>query len=143
MPNRREFDHIGRYNFMVEIDGVTQGAFMDVVGLESTTDIVEYNDGESMFVRKRPGLNSCSNITLRRGFVNTDELWNWRKAVADGRVERKSGSIIISDDEGGEIMRYNFFEAWPCRWRLSALRANESKALFEEIELAVEKIERG
>ncbi len=143
MPNRREFVHIGRYNFKVEISGVTQGAFMDVVGLESTTDIVEYNDGESMFVRKRPGLNSCSNITLRRGFVNTDELWNWRKAVADGKVERKSGSIIICDDEGGEIMRYNFFEAWPCRWRLSALRANESKALIEEIELAVEKIERG
>ena len=142
MPNRRQFDHIGRYNFKVEINGVTQGAFMDVEGLESMTDVVEFNDGDSDFVRKRPGLTKCSNITLKRGFVNTDELWTWRNAVIEGQVERKNGSIIICDDSGGEIVRYNFFEAWPCRWKLSALQANESKALFEVIELVVEKIER-
>ena len=143
MPHRRQFDPIGRYNFKVEINGVTQGAFMDVIGLESMTDVVEFSDGDNIYVRKRPGITSCSNITLKRGFINTDELWNWRKAVIDGKVERKSGSIMICDDTGEEIIRYNFFEAWPCRWKLSALRANENKALFEEIELAVEWIERG
>jgi phage tail-like protein len=144
MPNRRPgIDHIGRFNFKVEIEGITVGAFMDVVGLESTTDMIEFNDGDSLYVRKRPGITKCSNIILRRGFVDTDELWNWRKAVIDGNVERKSGSIIICGDDGSEIMRYNFFAAWPCRWKLSALRSIQSETLFEEIELAVEKIERG
>jgi phage tail-like protein len=144
MPNRRPgIDHIGRFNFKVEIEGITVGAFMDVVGLESTTDMIEFNDGDSLYVRKRPSITKCSNIILRRGFVDTDELWNWRKAVIDGNVERKSGSIIICGDDGSEIMRYNFFEAWPCRWKLSALRSIQSENLFEEIELAVEKIERG
>ncbi|MFX0210796.1 MAG: phage tail protein [Candidatus Hodarchaeota archaeon] len=143
MPTRRSDDHIGNHNFKVEIVGVTQAAFMDVEGLESKTVVVEFSDGDSICVRKRPGLNSCSNIILKRGFINTDELWNWRKKVIDGMVERKDGSIIICDDSGIEIMRYNFFEAWPCRWSLSALRANESKDLVEEIELAVERIERG
>ena len=38
MPNRRTHDPIGNYNFRVEIEGVTQGAFKAVEGLDSITD---------------------------------------------------------------------------------------------------------
>jgi phage tail-like protein len=143
MPNRRAFDHIGNYNFKVEIEGVTVGAFMEVSGLESTTEVLETGDGDDLNVRKRPGRTSYTNIVLRRGFTNTDELWKWRQQVVNGQVERKSGSIVLCDDTGGEIMRYNFFEAWPCRWKSSMLSARERGTVFEEIEIVVEKIERG
>ena len=53
------------------------------------------------------------NLGMGSGYINTDELWMWRKAVIDGKVERKSGSVILCADDGSEIMRYNFFEAWP------------------------------
>ncbi len=109
MPNRREFDHIGAFNFKVEIEGVTQSAFSEVLGLETSTDVVEYQDGEDIVLRKRPGRTLYSNIIMRRGYVNTDELWQWRKNVIDGKVERKSGSVILCGDDGSEIMRYNFF----------------------------------
>jgi phage tail-like protein len=143
MPNRREFDHIGNYNFRVEIADIAVGACMEVSGLESTTEVHETGDGEDLTIRKRPGRTSYSNIVLRRGFTNTDELWTWRKSVVDGRVERKCGSIVLCDDAGGEIMRYNFFDAWPCRWKSSMLSAKERGTVFEEIEIVVEKIERG
>ena len=84
-----------------------------------------------------------SNIVLRRGFTNTDELWLWHKAVTEGHVERKTGSILICDDAGEEITRYNFFEAWPCRWKSSPLSAQQRGTLIEEIEIVVEKIEHG
>lgn len=103
----------------------------------------ETGDGDNQIVRKRPGRTSYTNIVLKRGFTNTDELWVWRKAVVDGRVKRKSSTIILCDDAGGEIMRYNFFEAWPCRWKSSMLSAQERETVFEEIEIVVEKIERG
>jgi len=143
MATRREFDHIGGFTFKVEIAGVTVGKFMDVMGLESLTDVIEFTDGDDLIVRKRPGRTRCSNIILRRGFINSDELWKWREKVIDGAVERRNGSIIICGEDGNEITRYNFFEAWPCRWKLSPLQSNESKNLVEVIELAVEKIERG
>lgn len=143
MPNRRPFDHIGNFNFRVEISGVTVAAFMEVDGLESTTEVVEFSDGDNLIVRKRPGRTEFSNIILRRGFVNSDELWQWRKTVIDGRIERKAGSIILLGDDGSEVMRYNFFEAWPCRWKSSPLRAGASGTLFEEVELVVENLERG
>lgn len=144
MPNRREFDHIGAFNFRVEIEGVTQGEFFFVSGLQGATAAIEFRNGNGGLLRKRPGRTRYGNLTLRRGFTNSNELFDWYKAVMDGTVERKSGSIIIvGDDSGDEIVRYNFFEAWPCRWMLSDFDSNDDEVLFEEIELAIEKIERG
>ena len=144
MPNRRPNDHLVTSKFKIEIDGVTQGAFAAMDGIESNTEVVHFADGEDITERKRPGRTRYSNIVLKRGYVNTDELWNWYKSVADGRVERKSGSVILVGDDGTEILRYNFFEAWPCRWKSFVLNASsKTKSLIEELEIAVEKIERG
>ena len=143
MPNRREFDHIGNYNFKVEIEGVTVGAFTEVSGLEAVTEVLETSDGDALPIRKRPGRTTYSNIVLGRGFTNTDELWLWYKAVTDGKVERRNGSIIFCDDAGGEITRYDFFEAWPCRWKTSTLSSRQRGTLIEEIEIVVEKLQHG
>ncbi|MCZ6602449.1 MAG: phage tail protein [Planctomycetota bacterium] len=143
MPNRRSHDPIGNYNFRVEIEGVTQGAFKAVEGLDSQTEIIEYQDGDDITLRKRPGKTRYSNIVLKRGFVNSQEFWDWRKAVVDGKVDRKSGSVILLDDSGGEVMRYNFFEGWPCSWKGFELNGRGSEASVEEIQIAVERIERG
>lgn len=143
MPNRREYDHLFNGRFKIEIEGVTQGAFTECGGLEVHVDVVQFNDGSELRTRKRPGRPGASNIVLRRGVVNTTDLWQWMKAVLDGRVERKSGSVIVCDDVGDEIYRYNFFEAWPCRWKSLELRADQPGSLVEEIEIVVETIERG
>ena len=143
MPNRRGHDHIGQFNFKVEIEGVTVGAFRNVEGLDSETEVVEYQDGDDIILRKRPGRTKYSNIVFKRGYVNTDELWQWRKRVIDGVVERKSGSVILCADDGSEIMRYNFFEGWPCKWKGFSLDGKGNDVTVEEVVLAVEKIERG
>ncbi|MEY3013413.1 MAG: hypothetical protein RIT45_2148 [Pseudomonadota bacterium] len=143
MPNRRAFDHIGNFNFKVEVEGVTTGAFRNVEGLDSETEIVEYQDGDDLILRKRPGRTKYSNVTLKRGYINNTELWEWRKAVIEGKVQRKSGSIILCADDGTEVMRYNFFEAWPTKWKGFTLDGKGTDVNVEELELAVEKIERG
>jgi len=142
MPARRTHDHIGSYNFKVEIEGVTTGAFKAVDGLDSETEVIEYQDGDDLTLRKRPGRTKYANIVLKRGYVNSTEFWDWRKKVVQGKVERKSGSVILLDDAGEEVMRYNFFEAWPCSWRGFSLDGKGSDNAVEEVELAVEKVER-
>jgi phage tail-like protein len=145
MPNRRPHDHLLGTRFRIEIEGVTQsvGTFTAVEGLEVSVDVVSYADGSDLIGRKRPGRIHYGNIVLKRGFIHTDELWNWFKAVIDGKIERKAGSVIVCGDDGSEIMRYNFFEGWPCRWKNFSLDASFSRTLVEELEIAVEKIERG
>jgi phage tail-like protein len=140
--NRRTHDHIGGFNFKVEIEGVTQAAFKNVEGLDAETEIVEYQDGDDIILRKRPGRTKYANVVLKRGYVSTDEFWKWRETVIKGKVERKSGSIILCNDHGAEVMRYNFFEAWPAKWKGFTLDGKGTDVVTEEIELAVERIER-
>lgn len=144
MPNRRpNIDHFFNGRFRIEIEGVVQGAFTQCSGLEAKIDVVQFNDGSDLVTRKRPGRPGVSNIVLKRGVVDGTELWEWFKSGYDGRVERRAGSVIVCDDAGSEIYRYNFFEGWPCRWKSLDLRAGEPDSLIEEIEIAVERIERG
>ncbi len=143
MPNRRPHDHLVTSKFKIEIEGVTQGAFVAMDGIESTTEVVHYADGDDIIERKRPGRTRYSNIVLKRGFVNSDELWQWYKHVVEGKIERKAGSVILVGDDGSEIMRYNFYEGWPCRWKSCVLDASGgTESIIEELEIAVEKIER-
>ena len=142
MPNRRPHDHIGNCNFHLEIEGLTAGTFRNVEGLDSETEIVEYQDGDDLTLRKRPGRTKYSNIVLKRGYVSSDELWQWRKKVMDGSVERKSGSVILCNDAGDPVMRYNFFEAWPCKWKGFTLDGKGTDAVIEEVELVIERLER-
>jgi phage tail-like protein len=137
---RRDYTTI--HNFNVEIDGVVVGGFKEVDGLESKTEVIEYQEGNERIMHKRPGKTNYSNIILRRGNLHTPELWDWRKKIVDGVQERKSGSIIVLDTAGEEIVRYNFFEAWPCRWKGPSLNSASNDALEEEIELCVEYWER-
>jgi phage tail-like protein len=142
MSTRRTFDHLGSCKFLIEIDGVPQAAFTAVEGMEAHTDVITFADGSDMKLRKRPGRTSYSNLVLKRGFVNSDQLWKWYKSVIDGKVERKAGSLIILDESMNEVLRYNFFEAWPCRWKSFVMDACASGTLVEEVEIVVEKIEK-
>jgi phage tail-like protein len=135
-------DYLPAHNFKVEIDGVITGGFKDVGGLEAEVEVVEYKDGDGMVTRKRPGRTKFSNIILRVGNADQAGLFTWRKAVIDGRTDRKSGSIIVLDRGGKESLRFNFFEAWPCRWKAPALNSPGDAFLVEEIVLASTKIQR-
>lgn len=143
MPTRKEFDHIGSTQFKIEIEGVTQGSFAAVDGMEATIEVITFVDGDGMLVRKRPGRTNYANIVFRRGFVNNPELYDWYKAASEGKAERKAGSTIVWDETANEICRYNFFKGWPCRWKSLVMQADVPGALVEELEIVIEKIERG
>ena len=92
MPTTRVDPYRG-FNFMVEIDGITQAGFQECSGLDASTDPVDYREGtDPNHVRKLSGLNKYSPITLKRGITDSDELWKWRQTVIDGKTERKNGS---------------------------------------------------
>jgi phage tail-like protein len=142
MPAAQRDDPYKRFNFVVEIDGIARAAFSEVSGLESETAVVEYRVGsEPNTVRKLPGLTKFANIVLRRGVTKDDELWNWRKAVVDGNVDRRNGSIALLDDSRNEVVRWNFRDGWPCKWEGPALNAKANEVAIETLEIAHEGLE--
>ena len=97
----------GAFNFMVEIDGVTIAGFAEVSGLDTTTDVIEYREGnQEATVRKLPGLNRFTNIVLKRGYSQASELWEWRKTVLDGQTQRTSGSISLLNEAREVVVRW-------------------------------------
>ena len=132
-----------KYNFLVEIDGITQCAFKEVSGLDSTTDPVEYREGgENTTMRKLPGKTKYSDISLKWGMTDSQEFYDWRRGVIDGAIERKNGSIILLDDQGKEQMRWNFVNAWPSKWEGPGFDASANDVAIESITLAHEGVER-
>ena len=131
------------FNFLVEIDGITQAGFQEVSGLDASTDAVDYREGaDPNHMRKLTGLNKYSAITLKRGVTDSDELWRWRKAVIDGRTERKNGSIILLDESGAEKIRWNFANAWPSKWTGPSFNATSTAVAVETLEITHEEVAR-
>lgn len=126
----------------MEIEGVARAGFSEVGGLESETAVIEYRvGGEPNTVRKLPGLTRYANIVLRRGVTKDAELWNWRKTVVQGKVDRRNGSIILLDDDGAEVVRWNFLNGWIAKWEGPALNAKGNEVAIETIEIAHEGLE--
>jgi phage tail-like protein len=131
------------YNFLVEIDGITQAGFQEADGLDSSTEATDYREGsDPRHVRKLPGLTSYSPITLKRGITDSDELWKWRKTVVDGTPQRRNGSIILLDGAGQEKIRWNFLAAWPSKWTGPTLNATDNAVAIESLEITHEELER-
>jgi phage tail-like protein len=143
MATGQRVDPIGNYNFLVEIDGITRAAFHDVSGFDSTIDVIEHREGgENTTVRKLPGLTKYSNIVLKWGITDDHELYDWHRDAVLGNVVRKNGSIIGLDRRGQEVLRWNFLNAWPCKYDAPDFAAEGNDIAIETMELAHEGLER-
>jgi phage tail-like protein len=143
MATGKRVDPYRNFSFLVEIDGITQAGFSDCSGFGASTDPMEYREGgETKTVRKLPGLTKYTNITLKWGLTDSKELYNWYRDVVNGKIERKSGSIILLDLEGNEKVRWNFFDAWPTKWDGPDFTAKGNDVAIETLELAHERVER-
>ena len=131
------------FNFLVEIDGITQAGFQEVGGLDATTDPIDYREGsDPNHVRKLTGLNKYSAITLKRGITDSDELWKWRLTAINGKTERRNGSIVLLDESGSEKIRWNFVNAWPSKWTGPAFNATGAAVAVETLEITHEEVTR-
>src|SRR5688500_12353954 len=103
-------DPYRNYNFLVEIDGITQAGFAECTGFASNNDPMEYREGnEAPTVRKLPGMTKYANITLKWGLTDSDELFKWYTDITKGKIQRKNGSIVVMDVDGTEKVRWNFY----------------------------------
>lgn len=129
------------YNFLVEIDGITRAAFRECSGLDSSQDPIDYREGtDPLTARKLPGLVKYSNISLKGGITDDASLWDWRKKVIDGKIERKNGSIILLDDTGAEKLRWNFINGWPTKWSGPTFNATSNEVAIETLDIAHEGV---
>ena len=128
------------FRFIVEIAGIQQAGFTECSGLGSQVEVVEYREGnEPNQVRKLPGRVIYPDIVLKWGITDSRELYDWHLAVINGNLQRKTGSIVLLDDQGNEKVRWNFEDAWPSKWEGPSLNARSSQVAIESLTLTCEK----
>ncbi len=135
-------DPYAQFNFLLEIEGTAAAGFTEVSGITAESDIIEYREGSDLArVRKLPALFKFGNITLKRGYTQNRDLWNWRKTTLDGATERKQGAIVLLNEAREPKLRWEFFEAWISKYEGPALNATANEAAIESIEIAVEDVQ--
>ncbi|MGB7341880.1 MAG: phage tail protein [Phototrophicaceae bacterium] len=137
-------DPYRQYNFAVELDSSIVAQFQEVSGLDVTTDVIEYREGnQNMTVRKLPGLTKFSNITLKKGItIDNQALWDWQQKAALGTVQRfQTIAIILMDDtQQIQAVRWELTDAWPTKWTGPDLNSTGNSVAVESIEIVHEGI---
>lgn len=134
---------VGR--FYVFIGNKAQALFTELSGLQVETEIFEYSEGgNNGFVHQLPGRTRVSRLTLKQGMVASDELFRWYLDLAYGKkVDRRNISVVMFDEAGAELRRWNFLNAYPVRWVGPSLEAGSGSTAVETLELAHDGLQLG
>ncbi len=140
----------GAFNFLVNIGGEDDadsalGGFSDVSGIGTEINIAEYRNGNEKenHVRKIAGTHKISDVTLKRGIVNSQSFWSWLKEVQrEGSSKQRDVSITLRDESGQEVQTWTLRRVVPSKYTGPTLAAKGGgDVAMEELVLAAEGME--
>jgi len=138
----------GAFNFLVNLNrGVGAdsllGGFSDVSGIGFEVTIAEYRNGNEKenHVRKVPGMHKVPDVTLKRGIVNSKDLWDWisdvqRNGPAAGQ---NTVTITLQDEAGKPVQTWTLQNVVPMKYTGPTLAAKGGgDVAMEELVLSAE-----
>ena len=132
----RDSDPYLNSKFLVEISGIVEGGFSEISGIQVETEFEEVKEGGvNDYAHKLPKGSKQSTLVFKRGITDSDSLWKWHQDVVNGKIERKSGAIILQDFKEDRQIRWNFKDAYPIKWTGPTLNSKENSISIESLEL--------
>lgn len=143
MPTGERTDPFRGFNFRIEIDNLNAGSFSECSGLSSEGNAVEYREGSDipLTVRKLVALRTYMNITLKRGYTQNTELWDWYRNIVNGVPDRRNGTIILMDEQRNDVMRWNFENGWINKIEGPTFNATGNEVAIESVEIVHEGLD--
>ena len=137
------------FNFVVFVGSDELGAFSEVSGLDSENTPIEYREGADAVnsMRKLPGIEKYSNVSLKRGITGSMALWNWRKEVRDSTSTapiKKDVTIKLLNEQGNRdapAMTFTLRNAWPTKLTGPSLNAKGNDIAIEQLDLVHERLD--
>lgn len=136
-------DPFATFKFHVEIGDIKEAAFNECSGLEVSTEIMEYQEGGlNEYTHKLPGRTKYSNVTLKRGFAISNELYKWYQEMEQNlltgtSISRQQVNITLySTADQKAVMNWTLNDAFPVKWVGPAFKAGEAAVAIETLELA-------
>lgn len=138
------------FRFLITIDDIAVAGFSEVSGLEKTIETEDYREGGNDFVYKFPKSITYSNLTLKRGFSDTDQLWKWHQDVSNAinhkkplKTLKKNIALVVLDEKKEKTKwTFIFKDAYPIKWTGSSFNAQGNSIAVETIEIVHAGFER-
>ena len=136
----------GAFNFTVSFDGgETFGGFSDVSGIGTELTVAEYRNGNEKenHVRKVPGVHKVSDVTLKRGIVNSMDLWEWiTQTQVEGVGGKRTVVITLQDEAGRPVQKWTLGGVVPMKYTGPTLAAKGGgDVAMEELVLSTESMD--
>lgn len=147
---RRQEDPFGnfRFRFALQLDNVQVAGFAECTGLNVETKVFEYKEGgNNATTLKFPESSTFGNVTLKRGVTSSNDLINWQLDIVNGKFSKKPRSgnqdiaIVLMNEKGDDVKRWNLIRAFPVKWVGPDLKATGNEVAIETLELAHEGIQ--
>lgn len=117
-------------------------SFQEVAGMQAKMEVENVIEGgENRFAHRLPRGVTYSDLVLKRGLVpNGSGLAEWvTKTLGGGLaapIETKDLKVALLNDQGTPTLSWTVVRAYPLRWELAPLDAQDNKLLVETLELA-------
>ena len=129
--------------FLVEVDGVEIGRFMEISGLEVAVGVDDVEEGgENSYVHKLPGRMTWPNVTLKRGITQNDGLLAWlgkssgeQFAASGTKLTRSTAAITLVGPSGKRLRAWEFDGAFPVKWTGPNFAVSSTDMAIEELEI--------
>lgn len=140
----------GAFNFLVNLNGPIGpeeplGGFSDVSGIVNEIKVSEYRNGNEKenHVRKVPGTHTIGDVTLKRGIVNSQDLWDWIDAVRrTGPAGKREVVITLRDEAGQDVQTWKLRGVVPLKYTGPTLAAKGGgDVAMEELVLSAEGLD--
>jgi phage tail-like protein len=141
MPPVLRDDPYAAHHFKVTLTGVADDGFLcsEVSGIDAEVAVIDHRGGdEPLSMRQLPGLTKFPHLVFKGGIRGDLSLWNWILEAMSGKVRRTEGSIILMDEAGSEVMRWNVRRAWPTKFTGPGLNAANNEVAIQTLEVAHE-----
>jgi len=130
------------FHFKVEFNGISTKEndiqFQSVAGLSVDIETEEFAEGgENRFKHKFPVRSKFPNLVLKRGMVTDSKLIDWcRDAIESFQFDPIDLTVKLLNEEHEPLITWNVVHAYPVKWSVADLNAEESKVLLETVELS-------
>jgi len=129
------------FHFKVEFVGIGNDndiRFQAVSGLTIEYDTESFKEGgENRFEHKLPVRTKYADVSLKRGMLTDSKVIEWcMKAFENREFQLATVNISLLNEKHEAIKRWEVIEAWPKKWSVSDLNAQENGIVVETLDLA-------
>lgn len=144
MPRIESYPPVG-FHFAVVIEGITTAyagipdiGFQEISGIGADIGVEEFREGgENRFAHRLANPVSYSNLVMKRGMLMGSQVIRWFKEEVESFKFKTYGlTVLLLDHNHMPLEGWNFVQAWPIKWSVEGLNAQNNGLMIESIEFS-------